>query len=79
MGENAYEISLPPTLQVSLVFNVADLTLGKGIKNLASEKGEQVDIHSEDYVTDLPQRKLVELEEILDTRLLKLTETKKYM
>ena len=79
MGENAYDISLPPTLKVSLVFNFLDLTPYKGIAISSSEQAEQVDINDEDCVIDPPQRKLVELEEILDTKLLKWTRTKNYM
>lgn len=79
MGENAYEISLPPTFKISPIFNVADLTPCKGITGSTSEQGEQVDMNDEDHVTNLPQGKLVELEKILDTKLLKKTRTKKYI
>ena len=71
MGENAYEFSLPPTLKISSIFNVIDLTPYKGIEDSTSEQGDQADSHDEDYVTNLPQRKLVDLQEILDTMLLK--------
>ena len=79
MGENAYEISLPPTFKISPVFNVTDLTPYKGIEDSTSEQGEKEEINDENYVADLPQRKPMESEEILDTNFLKQTRTKKYM
>ena len=78
MHENAYEISLPPTLQISPIFNVANLAPYKGLTGSTSEQGRQTEM-DEDYVSNLAQRKPVELEAILDTKLLKQTRHNKCM
>ena len=54
MGENSYEISLPPTLQFSPIFNVAYLTPYKGLTGSTSEQYQHDEV-DEEYVTNLPQ------------------------
>lgn len=88
MGDNAYEISLPPTLQISPIFNICDLTSYKGDAGIdivvgpfegAGTFNDQIFHDQEDYVTNLPQSKPVELEKILDSKILKQTRKKTYL
>ena len=81
MGENSYEITLPPTLSVSPIFNVFDLTLYKGDVGCdvigTSTSSDNADIL--DFFRNLPPRKPVQLEKILESKLLRKTKTKTYM
>lgn len=81
MGENDYEICLPPTLSISPIFNIADLTLYKGDVGCdivgTSISSDHAD--TSDFVTNIPLRKLVQLEKILESKVLRKTRTKTYM
>ena len=79
IGDNAYEISLPPTLQISPIFIIVDLTPYKVVVGSNNQQGEDTSLEDEDYVTNLPQSKLVEIKAILDSKVLKKTRSRKYM
>ena len=79
IGDNSYDISLPPTMQISPIFNIVELTPYKVIASSNNEQGMDISLEDEDYVTNLPQNKLVENETILDSKVLNKTRSRKYM
>ena len=74
-GPNAYEISLPPTIAISPIFNVADLTIFKEIFDVVGTSTK--DLH-EDWFKDLPPSQPLELEAILKTKIVKKTRNQTY-
>ena len=61
-GPNAYEISLPPTISISPIFNVANLTIFKDSCNVVVTSTTN---SHEDWLRDLPPSQPLDLEEIL--------------
>ena len=51
-GENSYEITLPPSLSISLIFNIGDLTPFKGNSNVIGTNDEK-ETHV-DWLQELP-------------------------
>lgn len=70
-GQNAYEVELPPTLGISPIFNVCDLYPYKA-ESPINQKDMPSSVH-EDWVKDFPPSQPVELESILDTKIVKKT------
>lgn len=68
-GQNAYEVEFPPTLGISPIFNVCDLYAYKGEK--PTNPIDMLSPVHEDWVKDFPPSQLVELESILDTKIVK--------
>lgn len=71
-GNNAYEVELPPDLGISPIFNVCDLTAFKGPLPDAALGSSLVE-EDVDWVKDLPPRKPLDLESILDSKVIKQT------
>ena len=67
-GPNAYEISLPPIIAISPIFNVAYLTIFKDTFDVACTS--TIDSH-EYLLKDLPPSQPLELEAILETKIVK--------
>ena len=74
-GPNAYEISLPPTIASSPIFNVADLTIFKDTYDIVGTS--TIDSH-EDWLKDLPPSQPLELEALLETKIVKKTRNQTY-
>jgi len=72
-GQNAYELQLPPDLGLSPIFNVCDLTPYK-----ANSDADQ-DILQDTVAEDIPQHDPPQLQQVLDTRVVKQTRNKKYL
>ena len=51
-GENAYEITLPPSLSISPIFNISDLTPFKGNADVIGTNDEE-ETHA-DWLQELP-------------------------
>ena len=67
-GPNAYEISLPPTISISPIFNVADLTIFKDTSHII---GTSTIGSHEDWLKYLPPSQPLELEAILESKIVK--------
>lgn len=76
-GDNAYEIELPPNIGISPIFNISDLYHFKGDVVVGNEVG-LLDISDQEWVKDLPPRKPMELECILDKKEVKKSRRKTY-
>lgn len=71
-GNNANEVELPPNLGISPIFNVCDLASFKGSLTDAAPDSSLVE-EDVDWVKDLPPSKPLELECILDSKVIKPT------
>lgn len=69
-GNNAYEVELPPDLGISPIFNICDLIAFKGSLEDATPGPSLVE-DGVDWVKDLPPSKPLELDSILDTKVIK--------
>lgn len=69
-GDNAYERSLPPNLAIYPIFNVCDLTPFRSIagdyNSLQEDDDEQVE-----WMKELPPSQPLQLEKVLDTKMVK--------
>ncbi|XP_059067746.1 uncharacterized protein LOC131858511 [Cryptomeria japonica] len=71
-GNNAYGVEIPLDLGISPIFNVCDLTTFKGPLPDATPGSSLVE-EDVDWVKDLPLSKPLELESILDSKVIKQT------
>lgn len=71
-GDIAYEISLPPNLAISPIFNVCDLT---PFRSIASDNNslQEADDEQVEWLKDLPPSQTLQLEKVLDTKVVKQT------
>ena len=76
-GENSYEITLPPSLSISPIFNIADLTPFKGNIDVESTNDEE-ETHA-DWLHELPPSQPIQLEKILNTKIYKKTRHTTYL
>ena len=74
-GPNADEISLPPTIAISPIFNVVDLIIFKDTSNVIGIS--TTDSHG-DWLKDLPPSQPLEFEAILETKVSKKTRNHTY-
>lgn len=77
-GQNAYEITLPPTHLISPIFNVSDLTPFKENIDRVGASTDVVEIHG-DWVKNLPPSQPLQLERILKSKILKETRNHTYL
>lgn len=71
-GKNSYVVELPPNLGISPILNVFDLYPYKG-PPLDLSKTTLAALEDDDWVKDLPTPKPMQLESILDTKVLQKT------
>ena len=76
-GENAYEIILPPSLSISPIFNIVDLTPFKENIDMTGTNDEE-ESHA-NWFQELPPSQPLQLEKILDTKIYKKTRHKTYL
>ena len=76
-GENAYEITLPPSLSISPIFNISDLTPFKGNVDMIGTMDDE-ESHV-DWLQEPPSSQPLQLDKILDTKIYKKTRHKTYL
>ena len=76
-GENDYEITLPPSLSISPIFNIYDLTPFKGNADMIGTIN--VEESHVDWLQELPPSQPLQLEKILDTKIYKKTRHETYL
>jgi hypothetical protein len=73
---NAYEIKLPPDIGISPILNVVDLYIYRGPED--KDEDDQGKVKSIQWMKQLPTTKQLQMEKILDKRIVKKTKKHDY-